>query len=98
MVDTIHQSKQNTTLKDWETKITMHAWKDSSFRQLFLSNPKKALQQINCPFSDQYQVNDSKEQSWTFVLPSSPVETNHLLNSETLFNKNEYSMYPTVFC
>lgn len=94
MVNT-HPSKEHKALKDWEAKVIMHAWKDSTFKQLFLSNPRKALKQMNCPFYDQYQT-EVKEQSWSFTLPSSPVETNTFLNASAFTPKEQG--FITVFC
>lgn len=73
-------------IKEWEVKIIVHAWKDKHFRERFVANPKKALEEINCPSSVYKHLNikviEPKESEWLFVLPKSPTDAHTLSEAE----------------
>jgi hypothetical protein len=72
------------TRRAWELKIITHAWKDSRFREKLLTDPEKALREINCPIPANVKIKviEETEGQWTLFLPKSPADVQRLSDAE----------------
>jgi hypothetical protein len=72
--------------REFEAKIIAHAWKDENFKRKLLSNPEEALREFyaGLPKNYHFKVYEEKENEWTLVLPSAPIDSKKLSESELL--------------
>jgi hypothetical protein len=66
------------------SKVIAKAWKDPSFKQKLLKDPKAALKEMGCHIPEKMTVKcvEESKSTLTFVLPAAPAETSHLSEAE----------------
>ena len=81
------EQQQPQTRKDIEARIIAKAWKDESYRQELLANPKAIFEQefgIEFPTEINVEVLEETPTSLNFVLPMRPELLRQELNEEEL--------------
>lgn len=72
------------TRKEIEEKLIARAWKDASFKQELLSNPRSAFEKesITLPESIELKIFEESSNTLYFVLPMQPSGTGELTEAE----------------
>ena len=81
------QQKQPESRQDIEARIISKAWKDESYKQELLSNPKAIFEQefgVELPEEISIQVLEENSTTLNFVLPMHPETSGHELNESEL--------------
>ena len=81
------QTPRAQTRRDIEAQITAKAWKEESFKQELLTNPKSIFEQefgVQLPAEINVQVIEENPTSLHFVIPMRPQVPGHELNEEEL--------------
>ncbi|MEM7594390.1 MAG: NHLP leader peptide family RiPP precursor [Cyanobacteria bacterium P01_A01_bin.83] len=81
------QEQQPQSRRDIEARIIAQAWKDESFKQELLANPKAVIEQefgVQFPEAVNVQVQEENPTSLYFVLPMSPQTEGQELSAEEL--------------
>lgn len=70
--------------REWERKIIIEAWKNPRFKEELLSNPQEALRKLHCPCPAECKVKvvEETDESWTIVIPKSPVDMQKLSEAD----------------
>ena len=83
----MNQSKKSQTRQDIESNIIVKAWKNESYKQELLANPKTIFQQefgVNFPEELTVQVKEESPTCFYFVLPISPPIKDSEISEEEL--------------
>lgn len=83
----MNEQAQPQTRKDIETRIITNAWKDESYKQELLSNPKAVIEKefgIKIADNIDVQILEENSSSVYFVLPMKPTAVAQELSEEDL--------------
>jgi hypothetical protein len=66
------------------SKVIAKAWKDPSFKQKLLKDPKAALKEMGCDVPEKVTVKcvEESKSTLTFVLPAAPADASQLSEKE----------------
>jgi len=67
-----------------EAKIIAHAWKNPSFKEKLLKNPRAAFKEMGLDIPEEVQIKviEDKPNSYTFVLPPAVAHTEEMSTQE----------------
>ena len=83
----MNHQQQPESRQDIEARIISKAWKDESYKQELLSNPKAIFEQefgVELPEEISVQVLEENSTTLNFVLPMHPETSGHELNESEL--------------
>jgi hypothetical protein len=72
------------SFNDAKTKVIAKAWKDPSFKQKLLKDPKAALKEMGCHIPENMTVKcvEESKSTLTFVLPAAPSSSERLTEAD----------------